>query len=162
MRLRQRAGIFDVSHMGEIEIAGRNALDAVQRISSNDASKLQPGQAQYSGLLTASGTFVDDLLVYRSRAVPFSARRERLAYRRGLRAHRREHQDRRRCRGGRRQLPLRAPRRSGPESVGSPAAADRRRSGGDEVLLVRTWRGRRSPRNDLANGLHRRRWGSKS
>src|SRR5678815_5134782 len=63
--VRQRAGIFDVSHMGEIEIAGRNALDAVQRISSNDASKLQPGQAQYSGLLTASGTFVDDLLVYR-------------------------------------------------------------------------------------------------
>src|SRR6185436_12454072 len=63
--VRQRAGIFDVSHMGEIEIAGRNALDAVQRISCNDASKLQPGQAQYSGLLTASGTFVDDLLVYR-------------------------------------------------------------------------------------------------
>jgi glycine cleavage system T protein (aminomethyltransferase) len=65
MAVRERAGIFDVSHMGEIEIAGKNALDAVQRISSNDASKLQPGQAQYSGLLTASGTFVDDLLVYR-------------------------------------------------------------------------------------------------
>jgi glycine cleavage system T protein (aminomethyltransferase) len=63
--VRTRAGIFDVSHMGEIEIAGADALAAVQRISSNDASKLQVGQAQYSGLLTPRGTFVDDLLVYR-------------------------------------------------------------------------------------------------
>ena len=65
LAVRERAGIFDVSHMGEIEIAGKNALDAVQRISSNDASKLAVGQAQYSGLLTPEGTFVDDLLVYR-------------------------------------------------------------------------------------------------
>ncbi len=65
MAVRERAGIFDVSHMGQIEIAGKNALDAVQRISSNDASKLAVGQAQYSGLLTPEGTFVDDLLVYR-------------------------------------------------------------------------------------------------
>ncbi|HMF97261.1 MAG TPA: glycine cleavage system aminomethyltransferase GcvT, partial [Vicinamibacterales bacterium] len=63
--VRSRAGLFDVSHMGEIEIAGKDALAAVQRISSNDASKLQVGQAQYSGLLTPQGTFVDDLLVYR-------------------------------------------------------------------------------------------------
>ena len=63
--VRTRAGLFDVSHMGEIEIAGKDALAAVQRISSNDASKLQAGQAQYSGLLTPHGTFVDDLLVYR-------------------------------------------------------------------------------------------------
>jgi aminomethyltransferase len=65
MAVRQRAGLFDVSHMGEIEIAGRDALEAVQRISCNDASRLAVGQAQYSGLLTAQGTFVDDLLVYR-------------------------------------------------------------------------------------------------
>ena len=65
MAVRTRAGLFDVSHMGEIEIAGKNALDAVQRISSNDASKLQVGQAHYSGLMTPQGTFVDDLLVYR-------------------------------------------------------------------------------------------------
>ena len=64
MAVRERAGLFDVSHMGEIEIAGKDALAAVQRISSNDAGKLQPGQAQYSGLLTPQGTFVDDLLVY--------------------------------------------------------------------------------------------------
>src|SRR5262249_42744316 len=63
--VRERAGLFDVSHMGEIEVAGKDALAAVQRISSNDAAKLQVGQAQYSGLLTPQGTFVDDLLVYR-------------------------------------------------------------------------------------------------
>src|SRR5438552_4042132 len=65
MAVRERAGLFDVSHMGEVEIAGAQALDAVQRISCNDASTLQVGQAQYSGLLTPEGTFVDDLLVYR-------------------------------------------------------------------------------------------------
>src|SRR5438093_12222133 len=65
MAVRPRAGLCDVSHMGEIEIAGRDALAAVQRISSNDASRLQAGQAQYSGLLSPQGTFVDDLLVYR-------------------------------------------------------------------------------------------------
>jgi aminomethyltransferase len=65
MAVRTRAGIFDVSHMGEIEIAGRNALAAVQRISCNDAGLLQVGQAQYSGLLTPEGTFIDDALVYR-------------------------------------------------------------------------------------------------
>ena len=51
--------------MGQIEIAGRDALAAVQRFSSNDASRLKVGQAHYSGLLTPAGTFVDDLLVYR-------------------------------------------------------------------------------------------------
>src|SRR5216110_276586 len=65
LAVRTRAGLFDVSHMGEIEIAGRDALAAVQRISSNDASRLSVGQAQYSGLMTPAGTFVDDLLVYR-------------------------------------------------------------------------------------------------
>jgi aminomethyltransferase len=65
MAVRMRAGLFDVSHMGEIEIAGKDALAAVQRISSNDASKLVVGQAHYAGLLTPDGTFVDDMLVYR-------------------------------------------------------------------------------------------------
>jgi aminomethyltransferase len=69
--VRTRAGLFDVSHMGEIEIAGKDALAAVQRISSNDASKLAVGQAQYSGLLTPAGTFIDDLLVYRLAASHF-------------------------------------------------------------------------------------------
>jgi aminomethyltransferase len=65
MAVRTRAGLFDVSHMGEIEIAGKDALAAVQRISSNDASRLAVGQAHYAGLLTPAGTFVDDMLVYR-------------------------------------------------------------------------------------------------
>src|SRR3984893_16702882 len=65
MAVRERAGLFDVGHMGAIEMAGKAALAAVQRISSNDASRLAVGQAQYSGLLTPQGTFVDDLLVYR-------------------------------------------------------------------------------------------------
>ena len=65
LAVRTRAGVFDVSHMGEIEVAGKGALQAVQRISSNDASALKVGQAQYAGLLTPQGTFVDDMLVYR-------------------------------------------------------------------------------------------------
>ena len=63
--VRTRAGIFDVSHMGQIEIAGKNALAAVQRVSSNDASKLEVGQAHYAGLLTPAGTYIDDMIVYR-------------------------------------------------------------------------------------------------
>ncbi len=65
LAVRTRAGLFDVSHMGEIEIAGKDALAAVQRVTSNDASRLKVGQAQYSALTTSAGTFVDDLLVYR-------------------------------------------------------------------------------------------------
>ena len=65
MAVRTGVGLFDVSHMGEVEIAGNDALEAVQRITSNDASRLAVGQAQYSALTTHAGTFVDDLLVYR-------------------------------------------------------------------------------------------------
>jgi aminomethyltransferase len=71
LAVRQSAGLFDVSHMGELEIAGRDALASVQALCSNDASKLQPGQAQYSALLTERGTFVDDLVVYRLRSDHF-------------------------------------------------------------------------------------------
>ena len=65
LAVRTRAGVFDVSHMGEIEIAGPDALDLVQWLTSNDASRLAVGQIQYSALTTDTGTFVDDLLVYR-------------------------------------------------------------------------------------------------
>ena len=71
MAVRTRAGLFDVSHMGEIEIAGKDALAAVQAVSANDASRLQVGQAQYSVLLTPQGTIVDDLLVSRLAATHF-------------------------------------------------------------------------------------------
>jgi len=63
--VRTRAGLFDVSHMGEIEIRGAGALDLVQWVTCNDASKLAVGQAQYSGLMNERGTFVDDLLVHK-------------------------------------------------------------------------------------------------
>jgi len=63
--VRTSAGLFDVSHMGEIEVAGKDALAAVQHISTNDAARLSIGQAQYSALTTDAGTFIDDLLVYR-------------------------------------------------------------------------------------------------
>jgi aminomethyltransferase len=65
MAVRTRAGLFDVSHMGEIEIAGRDALGAVQHITSNDASRLAVSQIQYSALTTPQGTFVDDVLTYK-------------------------------------------------------------------------------------------------
>src|SRR5437762_3249818 len=65
LAVRTKAGLFDVSHMGEIELAGKDALAAVQLISTRDASRLNVGQAQYAGLTTPEGTFVDDLLVYR-------------------------------------------------------------------------------------------------
>src|SRR5213593_37200 len=63
--VRGAAGLFDVSHMGEIEVRGGGALALVQRVSCNDASRLEPGRAQYSALTTESGSFVDDILVYR-------------------------------------------------------------------------------------------------
>lgn len=63
--VRTAAGLFDVSHMGEFEVTGDRALDLLQHITSNDASRLVDGQAQYSALTTPEGTAVDDLLVYR-------------------------------------------------------------------------------------------------
>ena len=65
MAVRTRAGLFDVTHMGQVELAGNDALAAVQWFSSNDASRLKAGQAHYSALTTPAGTFVDDMLVYR-------------------------------------------------------------------------------------------------
>jgi aminomethyltransferase len=65
MAVRTGVGIFDVSHMGDIRLAGPQALAAVQHISMNDASRLAAGQAQYSAMLYPQGTFVDDVIVHR-------------------------------------------------------------------------------------------------
>lgn len=65
LAVRSGVGLFDVSHMGEIQFRGPGALAAVQHITMNDASKLKDGQAHYSALLTPQGTFVDDILVHR-------------------------------------------------------------------------------------------------
>jgi len=63
--VRKGVGVFDVSHMGEFLISGSTALDLIQKVSSNDASKLEIGQAQYSCLPNEDGGIVDDLLVYK-------------------------------------------------------------------------------------------------
>jgi aminomethyltransferase len=65
LAVRNAVGLFDVSHMGEIQFRGPGALAAVQHITMNDASRLKDGQAHYSALLTPAGTFVDDILVHR-------------------------------------------------------------------------------------------------
>jgi len=65
LAVRNSVGLFDVSHMGEIQFRGPGALAAVQRVTMNDASRLKDGQAHYSALLTPQGTFVDDILVHR-------------------------------------------------------------------------------------------------
>lgn len=65
LRTRTHAGLFDVSHMGEIEVKGVDAIPFVNRLTSNDVTKLSDGQAQYSALTTPEGTVIDDLLVYR-------------------------------------------------------------------------------------------------
>ncbi|HEX4823222.1 MAG TPA: glycine cleavage system aminomethyltransferase GcvT [Candidatus Polarisedimenticolaceae bacterium] len=65
MAVRTRAGLFDVSHMGEAEVRGAEALPYLQHVTSNDVSRLTPGRIQYSALTTPEGTFVDDLLVYK-------------------------------------------------------------------------------------------------
>jgi len=62
--VRKNAGVFDVSHMGEFILKGENALDLIQRVTSNDASKLANGKAQYSCLPNDNAGIVDDLLVY--------------------------------------------------------------------------------------------------
>jgi aminomethyltransferase len=64
LAVRHAAGLFDVSHMGEILVMGKEALPFVQHLTPNDASRLSPNRAQYTALTTPRGTFVDDMLVY--------------------------------------------------------------------------------------------------
>ncbi len=64
LAVRERAGIFDVSHMGEVLISGDRALEVIQELTVNDASRLKPGKSQYSVMCHANGGIVDDLLVY--------------------------------------------------------------------------------------------------
>ena len=65
VQVREKVGIFDVSHMGEFFIEGPHALDLIQKISANDASKLFDGKAQYSYMPNAKGGVIDDLIIYR-------------------------------------------------------------------------------------------------
>ena len=68
LAVRTAAGLFDVSHMGQIEIRGPDAVEFTQHMTCNDASRLEDGQAQYSALLYPEGTFVDDIVIYRIHA----------------------------------------------------------------------------------------------
>jgi aminomethyltransferase len=69
--VRHAAGLFDVSHMGEIRVRGAGAEALLQRLTPNDVAKLAPGRAHYTGFLTERGTYVDDLLIYRLGAADF-------------------------------------------------------------------------------------------
>ena len=71
LAVRQRAGLFDVSHMGEIEVSGGNALEFVQYLTTNDASTLVDGQVQYSALCYPDGGVVDDVTLYRFNATRY-------------------------------------------------------------------------------------------
>jgi aminomethyltransferase len=62
--VRERVGLFDVSHMGEVSVRGPQALDYLQYLTSNNVARLEPGRAHYTGLMTPSGCFVDDMLIY--------------------------------------------------------------------------------------------------
>lgn len=68
LAVRQAAGLFDVSHMGQLEMIGTDALQMIQKVTCNDAARLADGQAQYSAFLYPEGTFVDDIVVYRMNA----------------------------------------------------------------------------------------------
>jgi aminomethyltransferase len=69
--VRTAAGMFDVSHVGEVRVRGAGAEAFLQRLTPNDVTKLSPGRAHYSGLLTDRGTYIDDLLIYRLAADDF-------------------------------------------------------------------------------------------
>lgn len=71
LAVRRAAGLFDVSHMGEVDVTGQGALAFLQRVTSNDVAKLQDGHAQYSALPMPSGAPVDDIIVYRFNAERF-------------------------------------------------------------------------------------------
>ena len=152
MAVRTRAGLFDVSHMGEIEIAGKDALAALQRIACNDASKLRTGQAQYSALLTPQGTFIDDVLVSSSRARTFPAGRQRRQHRERLQLDSRANRAAWRRRRRKRELALRASGATRPGRSPGASTLDRSRPRRPGVLLLHSWRSRQRARHDLRTG----------
>ena len=84
LAVRKAAGLFDVSHMGEIEVEGPGALAFLQRVTCNDVARLADGQAQYSALPLPNGAPADDLIVYRRSAERLPARGQRRQRREGL------------------------------------------------------------------------------
>ncbi len=156
--VRTGVGIFDVSHMGDIRLAGPQALAAVQHISMNDASRLAIGQAQYSALLYPEGTFVDDVIVHRLGEEEYL-----LVINAGTRE-----KDFNWVRDNTRQFNCEVENLSddftqiaiqGPKAVRSAAETHRRGSLGGEVLLGDARDGLRAQKYfDRPHRLHRRRW----
>ncbi len=152
--VRTRAGIFDVSHMGEIELKGSSAEETIQKVTSNDVRRLAIGQCHYSALTTPKGTFVDDILVYRMGRGHFflcvnSSNQEKDFE--WIRDH---------AEPGTEVL-FRSEEFSqlaiqGPRSVGDPSAVNRHQPCGDEVLLVCGGEVRGNRRDRVAHRLHRR------
>ena len=144
MAVRTAVGLFDVSHMGDIQLRGPNSLAAVQKLLMNDASKLQTGQAQYSAMLYPNGTFVDDVVLHK-------IGRQRLSHRDQCR-HAREgcpvgaEDDRRRERPAHHgcQRLLHAARDPGAKGEGHATETHQGRPYADQELLVHVGHGRRS------------------
>ena len=83
--VRTDAGVFDVSHMGELEVEGPRAHELLQALLSNDLDRIEPGEAQYTLLTNERGGIVDDLIVYELDPFRLPADRERVEPRRRLR-----------------------------------------------------------------------------
>ena len=132
--VRNAVGLFDVSHMGEIEVRGPEALNLIDYVATNNASKLKTGQAHYSGLLYDHGGFVDDILVHKVDDDHFficvnASNQEKDFDHINL-------MNLRQSDGRVRQRPLCADRGAGPESAANSAEADAHAARDDQLLLV--------------------------
>ena len=152
--VRNAVGLFDVSHMGEIEIRGPEAATLVDFVTTNHAAKLKLGQAHYSGLLYEHGGFVDDILVHKVADDHFFLCVNASNQDKDFEHIRAQNQLRRRSRF--RERPLCATRRARAERAGYAAKADAGGSRRDQILLVHRWRGLRDAGAHRPHRLHRR------
>ena len=152
--VRNAVGLFDVSHMGEIEVRGVEAAQLVDFVATNHAAKLKPGQAHYSGLLYETGGFVDDILVHKVDEHHFflcvNASNQEKDYEH-IRTHNRFRAEVEFASGNYAQLAI-----QGPAALGVLQKLARRGSGVHSVLLVRGRRGRRHCGADRAHWIHGR------
>ena len=156
LAVRTRAGLFDVSHMGQIEIAGADALKAVQHITSNDASRLSDRPGALLGADHAAGHVRGRRADVPAGGRSLHAGRQRVEHPKDFAWITAEHRGHWRRGGGEHQLALRADRDPGARRPRRAADADRRQPGRYQVLLVHDRRGGRRPRDDLAHRVHGR------
>ena len=146
--VRTDCGVFDVSHMGELDVEGPQAQELLQGLLSNDLGRIEDGEAQYTLLTNERGGIVDDLIVYRLDAGPLPDRLQRLEPRAGLRLAEGARDPR--LGGARRLRRVRAARRAG------PARARAARAPGGEAVHARDGRGRRRRGDGRPHRLHGR------